>query len=318
MQKRPLIFTLLAVLGYAALLQFATYLRIHKTADTILKEALSSESAVSFSGTLKTTRISDSKTYTSQIETWQSKGTKYIHKGKKTFSIPLLTREEAEKITKRILKNYSVKLLQNGGKVSGRDTVVFVIQPKHPGNLSKKLWVDKANFFILKKEDRDAGGKLIAQSEYTNIAFIAGGKNTPQAHASTALYEKETLETLSQKLKFKVKEPRNIPAGYTMEKCHLFVCPDHCGMKAAQLVYSDGLNSFSVFEVAPEKSGCTKLSHCYKMCSLKNFPECLIYKSNPFAAVVSLASTNPSYVFVGNLPKETFLRMAESIKKDKS
>lgn len=316
MQKRPLIFTFLAVFAYVALLSLASFLRTHRTTDAILKEALVSESRVAFSGMMDTALTSGSNHYKTQAQIWQSGGVKYIHKGKKTFSVPPVSRDEAEKICKRILRNYTVRLEQQSGKIAGRDTYVLVIKPKYAGNASKKLWVDRENYFILKKEDTDAAGNVIAESTYTSIAFLAPEKNAePQARAIKAAYENETLESLSEKLKFKVKEPRKIPEGYAMEKCHLFICPDHCGMKAAQLVYSDGLNTFSVFEVSPEKSGCTKLSSCYKMCRLKNFPECLIYKSNPFATVVSLASTDPAYVFVGNLPKEMFLQMAEAIRK---
>lgn len=317
MQKRPLIFTILAVAGYFAALHFATFLKLQKMSGAVLEEALRSESAITFSGTLITTMVSGEKKYVSRVQTWQSGGTKYIHKGKRTFTVPLLSKTETEKLYRQILKNYSVKLLSDAEKVAGRETYALFIQPKHPGSPSKKLWVDKMNFFVLKKEDFDSAGKFAARSVFDSVAYtdVKDARVHMQNAFDDAHHESETMESLSKKLNFKVREPRQLPEGYTLERCRLFICPDHCGMKAAQLVYSDGLNSFSVFEVSPEKSGCTKLSHCYKMCSLKNFPECLIYKSNPFATVVSLASTNPTYVFVGNLPKEMFLQMAEAIRK---
>ncbi len=318
MQKRPLIFTLIAVFGYFAFLQLATYLKTNKSSVNVLKLALKSENVVPFSGTLTTTMISEEKKVSSQIQVWQGNGMKYIHKGKKTVSVPVISSEEANSRAQRILKNYTVQLHDDGGTVAGRATYLLSIQPKHHGNLSKKLWVDKLTFFILKMEDSDVKGSVVARSEYNTIAYINVVQSDSSRKISPAVYKPhETLESLSQKLKFTVKEPQKIPEGYSMEQCRLFICPDHCGMKAAQLVYSDGLNSFSVFEVSPEKSGCTKLSACYKMCRLKNFPECLIYKSNLFATVVSLASTNPTYVFVGNFPKEYFLRMAEAVKKNR-
>lgn len=319
MQKRPLIFTLIAVFGYFAFLQLATYLKTNKSSVNILKLALKSENVTPFSGTLTTTMASGEKKLSSQVQVWQGNGMKYIHKGKKTVSVPVISPEEAGKRARRILKNYTVQLQEDGGAVAGRATYLLSIHPKHPGNFSKKLWVDKLNFFILKMEDVNEQGGVTARSEYNTIAYISGGKHEAAQDILPAAYKPvETLESLSQKLAFHVREPKNIPEGYAMEKCHLFECPDHCGMKAAQIVYSDGLNSFSVFEVQPEMSGCSKLSHCYKMCKLKKFPECLVYKDSPFTTVVSLASTNPSYVFVGNLPKETFLAMAETVKNQRA
>ncbi len=316
MQKRPLIFTLITVFGYFAFLQLATYLKTNKSSVNILKLALKSENVTPFSGTLTTTMVSGEKKLSSQVQVWQGNGMKYIHKGKKTVSVPVISPEEAVARAARILKNYTVKLVEDGGQVAGRAAYLLMLQPKHPGNFSKKLWVDKLNFFILRMEDVNEKGDVTARSEYDSIAYINedAGQNAKQGVSSVVLKPEETLASLSEKLKFRVTQPGNVPPGYEMEKCHLFECPDHCGMKAAQLVYSDGLNSFSVFEVQPEMSGCSKLSHCYKMCKLKKFPECLVYKDNPYTTVVSLASTVPSYVFVGNMPKETFLAMAETVK----
>ena len=152
-----------------------------------------------------------------------------------------------------LLENYQLKLLSSE-KLLSRPTALISIEPKHPGNPKKKIWVDRQTAVILRSEQYRSDGKLSALSFYTQVDFETDVKDNLFKLPSGWRVIKTPKKTearmnrgeINQAVGFEIIEPRSLPEGYLLEGYYLSYCP--MGGPIVHLRYFDGLNSISLFE----------------------------------------------------------------------
>jgi len=161
-----------------------------------------------------------------------------------------------EKPPKRLdllFTNYQLKSL-GIKELLGRQTVLISIEPKHPGNPKKKVWIDLSTAIILRMEQFKSNGKRSRMSFYTNIDFDAEvpaeffklpqGFKVIQTKPNNC--KRLSKSEIRKAVGFEILEPRSLPEGYILDGFHLSYCP--MGRPMVHLRYFDGLNSISLFE----------------------------------------------------------------------
>jgi len=150
-------------------------------------------------------------------------------------------------------KNYELRLLPSE-QVAGRDCYVLVAQPKHRNNPTRKVWVDKVHFVVLRDELLAPDGTPVRIFVVKTIDFNADVDDSlfsvPSGWTVTnAPYrpiEDLSLSEVEKIVGFKVRLPRFVPEGYQLSGVGVTYCPH--GTPIVHLQYSDGLNMISVFE----------------------------------------------------------------------
>lgn len=151
-----------------------------------------------------------------------------------------------------LLANYEAKYAGTQ-QVAGRTAYVVELVPRHKVGLGKRLWIDTQYQTLLRSTDRSSSGDERGM-EITNINYSANVNQTafdphPKAGTKTMVgCRPATLAELSRKVGVPITEPGYIPKGYVPEGRHLFTPSCGCCLSSAQITYTDGLNTISVFE----------------------------------------------------------------------
>lgn len=140
------------------------------------------------------------------------------------------------------MRNYTpVKV--GRGKIAKRPAHIVKLLPKKPGNPSETIWIDTVTYLPLRSELRNSAGALISVSAFRDIVF--NPKNI-----RPSLFASENIGTPIPRppigdLGFKVVMPGYLPRGYELVR----VANIRIGTGlAAHLMYSNGVNSISIFE----------------------------------------------------------------------
>lgn len=154
----------------------------------------------------------------------------------------------------RVEQNYSVEL-GAATTVAGRNARTVSLISKHTGSLVERLWVDSATKLILRREDYHADGSIATKSSFDNIRI---GGSLPADLFKLAVpsgmtllpgaeYGRSTSDVvgLQGATKFHFAAPAALPYGFKLENGST---SSHDGVDTVQLVYGDGLRSFSLFE----------------------------------------------------------------------
>lgn len=138
-------------------------------------------------------------------------------------------------------RNYELRVGASS-LVANRECMLLLISPKHPGNPSKRMWLDRATGFILRSELRNWRQDDISVSAFEQ--FEIDPAVSPEE--ARLLLPPRAVESGDRgALAFKPLYPRYVPTGYVFKG--LTVVPVH-GERAAHLRYSDGLNTISFFQ----------------------------------------------------------------------
>ncbi|MBI2842474.1 MAG: hypothetical protein HYX78_03660 [Armatimonadetes bacterium] len=139
------------------------------------------------------------------------------------------------------IENY--KLL-NGGQevVAGRQTHVVKLHPKKRGNPSETIWIDTEYNLVLRTELRNSSGAPISVSAFRQIDF------EPQDISDSAFEVKPDVKRPNNpvpELGFEAVKPKYLPKGYSFGQVSTIpIGKDY----AAHLMYTDGINTISIFE----------------------------------------------------------------------
>ncbi|HIE51102.1 MAG TPA: hypothetical protein EYP85_05030 [Armatimonadetes bacterium] len=216
--------------------------------------------------------------------------------------------------------NYSVSLLPPPVEpIAGRPVLALTLKPHHSANPWKRLWLDREKHVILKQELRDAQGTLLTQMQFQEINF-----DPPLEENLFALPHTKQITTvrvqpprrlspsqLGRLVGFKVVEPPYLPPGYVLEGYYAYHCPCGCQMISAQLQYTDGLNTLSIFETDRKHAGCFLPQGCPTVEGSEKTP-CLLADYG-CAKTASVLTTQPLIVVVGNLAEEELTRIAREL-----
>lgn len=137
----------------------------------------------------------------------------------------------------------------------GRLTLLAQFQPRHPGNLTHRLWVDQATQLPLVVERREPSGELVDRSEFTAIDFQPSLAGKPFAFSlptgckvestTTMLAEGDGATQPPRGLTWRPEPPHDLPEGYRLLHWQYFV--DHRKVPTFAWRFHDGLNLLSCF-----------------------------------------------------------------------
>lgn len=153
-------------------------------------------------------------------------------------------------------KNYTVEAGATSS-VAGRTTRTVSLTSKHTGAVVERLWIDTSTKLVLRRETYHADGSIESKSTFDNIRI--GVSLPPELFKMTipsgmvlkqgADYGHSTsdIAALHASSKFRFADPHSLPYGFQLQSGSL---SSHDGVDAVQLVYGDGLRTFSLFEYA--------------------------------------------------------------------
>jgi outer membrane lipoprotein-sorting protein len=151
-----------------------------------------------------------------------------------------------------IKSNYQISLVAIEN-MAGRQAYVIELEPRHPGNPSRRIWVDREYPFILKTEKYGHDGIMSSVSFYTQIEFFPllsddlFHLDIPPDVAKVELPASGRLMPLGELEKeanFPIPVPKFVPPGYVIEGGLLSA---YEAFPAAHIRLTDGLNTISYF-----------------------------------------------------------------------
>jgi len=154
----------------------------------------------------------------------------------------------------RVEKNYAVDI-GPVASIAGRNALALSLVSKHRGTLAERLWLDSTTKLILRRENYRADGTIASKSGFDNIKITADfprelfDLSVPAGmtllHGTTYGKATRNISELISSLKFKFADPKYIPEGFSLVKGSI---ASPRGIDTLQLVYGDGLQTFSLFE----------------------------------------------------------------------
>lgn len=154
----------------------------------------------------------------------------------------------------QVVKNYDMQL-GPATPVAGRDTKLVSLVSKHTGSLVERVWIDDKTRLILRREIYHPDGSIESKTSFDSIkigttfpgnlfdlSVPKGMTLVPGADYGRPTSDVSSLQGLS---KFRFADPGTLPYGFRLKNGSM---SSHDGVDAVQLVYSDGLRTFSLFE----------------------------------------------------------------------
>ncbi|HOK54567.1 MAG TPA: MucB/RseB C-terminal domain-containing protein [Armatimonadota bacterium] len=146
------------------------------------------------------------------------------------------------------LKNYNA-VSAGKEKICGRSAYVIKLIPKKKGNPSETIWVDDKYFLVLKSELRNSSGTPVSVSAFREISFEPTDiKDSAFAVPVNVKPPNNPVPDLG----FKVVKPKYIPKGYSFVQTT--TVPVTKDVYAAHLMYTNGINTISIFERKRDKN----------------------------------------------------------------
>ena len=159
----------------------------------------------------------------------------------------------------RVLKNYSVDV-GAATNIAGRKATALSLISKHTGALAERLWVDAENKLLLQRETYRSDGTVESKTTFEDIRFV---KDLPDGlfdltvptgmhvqPGATFGKARKDIATIQSSLNFTIISPSDLPEGFTLERASLGT-PG--GVPTAELLYTDGLRDFSLFENSTDR-----------------------------------------------------------------
>ncbi|UCH35716.1 MAG: hypothetical protein JSV65_05025 [Armatimonadota bacterium] len=190
-----------------------------------------------------------------------------------------------------LMRNYILRVGQ-GAEVAQRECLLLVVAPRHDGNPSKRMWIDRATGLVLRTELLNWKQENISTSAFREIEI------DPDLSDHSALLtppKPPQAPPAPVALGFQPIHPQYVPSGYEFIGTSTTAIG---GYPAAHLRYTDGLNTISLFQ-APAKAfaqetpfGATELS---------------------FTQVITWRRGNMAYALMGDVNPAELRRMADSV-----
>ena len=188
-------------------------------------------------------------------------------------------------------RNYDLRIAQ-GSTVANRPCSLLLVIPRHPGNPSKRMWVDQATGLVLRTELLNWRQNGISSSAFREIEI------DPDLAAHDDLLRpppSALAPAVTAPLGFRPSYPRYLPPGYVFSGTDVISISKFPG---AHLRYSDGLNTISLFQAPAKAFG----------------------SEQPFASwewhcaqVVTWRKGDMAYAVVGDIDPEQVRRIADSM-----
>jgi len=182
----------------------------------------------------------------------ETAGSRYLQKGRQHFlqspgepyrRVPLPPPIDS---TDLLLQNYRLRQMRVE-PIAGRKCVMVSIEPRHPGNPRKIVWLDLKTALPLKTQVWDQNGKLSEQSFFLGIQFNA---RLPAAlFHLPATADRQEWPEVTPDFQVLEAETANLPEGYRLIETSVRQTP---GGRRSHIVafqrFSDGLNTLTLLQ----------------------------------------------------------------------
>jgi hypothetical protein len=205
-----------------------------------------------------------------------------------------------------VLRNYQPQL-EGMDTVAGRPAYRILLAPRHPGDAWERVWIDRDTYLRLGDEDYDGDNRLLRSTRFTQISFdsVDPDQFRPPPYVmslASRTYSDEaqskSVAQVSQALGFPITLPRSIPAGYVFDGVYTYPCQCGCDKPAAQVCWTNGLKTISMFECAHP---CGRGAAC-------------TFTARRSSAGVGTSLGDKSFLFVGETSRPELDKTAQSLK----
>jgi outer membrane lipoprotein-sorting protein len=158
--------------------------------------------------------------------------------------------------TTTVLRNYSIEI-GPASSIAGRAAHSLTLVSRHTGILAQRIWVDDKTKLILRRENYNSDGAVTEETSFDSIrlgtSFPSGLFAMTVPKGMTLVpgfdYGRSTQDTadMLRVASFHFAEPKYLPDGFSLVSGSVTT---HEGVQTIQLVYGDGLRTFSLFENA--------------------------------------------------------------------
>jgi outer membrane lipoprotein-sorting protein len=162
------------------------------------------------------------------------------------------TEPEQDASLEQVERNYRIALVSEHATAAGRPVYLLELTPHHAGGTRERRWVDKSTFKTLRVERRYADDSLARLLSYEDVvlpARVSASEFQPERGPKTRVVSAPGTQN-AQPVKALADRARSLglyddgPLGFRLK--HVFI--SRVGKQSVtQLLYSDGLESLSIF-----------------------------------------------------------------------
>jgi negative regulator of sigma E activity len=208
-----------------------------------------------------------------------------------------------------VLRNFQPRL-EGEERIAGRLAYRIQLAPRHRGDAWRRLWIDRQTFLRLGTEIYDGNDRLVRSTRFQEIEIDPHDPLDPDMfrptpyvlsvtqHTISDEEQGKSVEQVSQAVGFPIRLPRFVPQGYVFDGAYTYPCECGCEKPAAQVRWSNGLNTISMFECGPP---CGAGAAC-------------LTATKGRTANVPVDLGGQSVLFVGDTERANLQKMAQSLK----
>jgi outer membrane lipoprotein-sorting protein len=217
--------------------------------------------------------------------------------------------------TARVLKNYDVDV-GAPSDLASRKVVSLSLVSKYSGSLVERVWLDSVTRLVLERETYDADGTIESKTSFDNIRMVndlpkelfdltvpAGMHVEPGTQFGKP---GKDVKTIQVGLGFTIVTPKYLPQGFTFDKASVGT---RNGIQTAQLLYTDGLRDFSVFENSTQR-----LPDLQNPTNISVDDSTGVTEDIAGETLLSWNSTGLNITLVGDLPAKLLAKIGGSVK----
>ncbi len=134
-----------------------------------------------------------------------------------------------------------------------RPVAVLAFKPRHPGRMTRTVWIDEETGLVMRTEERNEAGVLVEE------LFLTEFEKDPLIPPDTFATEEWTgksveinqviacgsISEVQREADFRLNAPVYIPPGFTLQQRRVI---QHHGQPMVHFMYSDGLSRISLFQ----------------------------------------------------------------------
>jgi outer membrane lipoprotein-sorting protein len=208
-----------------------------------------------------------------------------------------------------VLRNFQPRL-EGEERIAGRLAYRIRLVPRHRGDAWKRLWIDRQSFLRLGTEVYDGNDRLVRATRFQEVDIEPHDTLDPDMfrptpyvlsvtrHTYSDEEQGKSVEQVSRAVGFPIRLPRVVPQGYVFDGAYTYPCECGCEKPAAQVRWSNGLNTISMFQCGPP---CGTGAACLATASGR-------------PASVRMVIGSQSVLFVGETERANLTKMAQSLK----
>jgi negative regulator of sigma E activity len=209
----------------------------------------------------------------------------------------------------QLLKNYDISL-EGRDQVAGRSCAVVRISPKMEGRPSRRLWIDTANYIVMKAQETDFDGKDVLLMEISEISFpleLDKKLFERKQDSKEGIGEFEPLAGVQEAKGIVgggLRLPSYIPQGFVL---HEMVAIRSGSSKAVMVGYVDGLCAITILIKAGPGPSLSKEARAVKIGDVDG-----LIKDMGVVRIVQFQTRGLTYTIVSELSEKEIEEIAIS------